>query len=161
LLSSDPANAGRRTLVRTRSGVFAEAAVLVEQMGRFDWIDINAGCPVPKVVGGGGGRTVEDSGTIVRIVSAVRNAVKLPVSVKTRIGASREQFNIVEVARGIEDAGADALALHARFTVDRHSGPADWDTIARIKAAARGMTVIGNGGVTTPAQAVEFWRDTE
>ena len=158
MLSSDPAERPVAAhLYGHDPAVFAEAAVLVEQMGRFDWIDINAGCPVPKVVRrGAGAGLLKTPERLFAIVSAVRNAVKLPVSVKTRIGASREQFNIAEVARGIEDAGADALALHARFTVDRHSGPADWDTIARIKAAARRMTVIGNGGVTTPAQAIEF-----
>jgi len=160
MLSGDPAERPAAAhLYGSDPAVFAEAAAIVERMGRFDWIDINAGCPVPKVVRrGAGAGLLKTPDRLFDIVRAVRAAVKLPVTVKTRIGASREMFNIDEVARGIADAGADALALHARFTVDRHSGPADWDAIARIKAAAGRMPVIGNGGVTSPAQALEFLR---
>lgn len=158
MLSGDPAERPAAAhLYGSDPAVFAEAAAIVEAMGVFDWIDINAGCPVPKVVRrGAGAGLLKTPDRLFEIVRAVRAAVKMPVTVKTRIGASRELFNIDDVARGIADAGADALALHARFTVDRHSGPADWDTIARIKAAAGRMLMIGNGGVTTPAQAVEF-----
>jgi tRNA-dihydrouridine synthase B len=158
MLSGDPAERPAAAhLYGSDPAVFAEAAAIVERMGRFDWIDINAGCPVPKVVRrGAGAGLLKKPERLFEIVRAVRGAVKLPVTVKTRIGASREMFNIDDVARGVADAGAEALALHARFTADRHSGPADWDTIARVKAASGPMLVIGNGGVTTPAQAVEF-----
>ncbi|MBM4154241.1 MAG: tRNA dihydrouridine synthase DusB [Lentisphaerae bacterium] len=158
MLSGDPAERPAAAhLYGSDPAVFAEAAAIVERMDRFDWIDINAGCPVPKVVRrGAGAGLLKKPERLFEIVRAVRAAVKLPVTVKTRIGASKDLFNIDDVARGVADAGADALALHARFTVDRHSGPADWETIARIKAGAGRMLVIGNGGVTTPAQAVEF-----
>ena len=159
LLTSDPAE---RPLAAHLYGhdpaVFAEAAAYVERLGRFDLIDINAGCPVPKVLRrGAGAGLLKNPEKLFAIVRAVRAAVKLPVTVKTRIGVSPNLRNISEVARGIEDAGADALALHARFTSERHSGPADWETIARIKQERR-LTILGNGGVLGPEQAVECLR---
>lgn len=159
LLESDPAE---RPVVAHLYGsdpaVFAEAARIVEGLGRFALIDINAGCPVPKVVRrGAGAGLVRDPPRLAAIVRAVKAAVRLPVTVKTRIGASPNHCNALELTRIVEEAGADALALHARFTSERHSGPADWDLIARVKAERR-IPVIGNGGLTAPAQAVDHLR---
>lgn len=159
LLESDP---DERPVVAHLYGsepaVFAEAARMVEGLGRFAWIDINAGCPVPKVVKrGAGAGLVKDPARLGAIVRAVKGAVRLPVTVKTRIGASPTHCNALDLTRVIEDAGADAIALHARYTSERHSGPADWDLIAQVKRERR-IPVIGNGGLTTPAQAADHLR---
>lgn len=137
---------------------FGEAAAMVEAMGKFVAIDLNAGCPVPKIVRrGAGAGLIKDPARLCAIVRAMKAAVKLPVTVKTRIGSAPGQCAIQELARRIEDAGADGLALHARYTSERHSGPADWTVIADVKAKLR-IPVIGNGGITTAEQAVEFYR---
>jgi len=140
--------------------ILAEAAHIVEAMGRFDLIDVNCGCPVPKVASKGSGvALMQDPHKIQRIVEAVRASVSLPVTVKTRLGLSREAFNIAEVARAAEEGGASALFLHARFATDKHRGPADWNALRQIKAAA-GIPVIGNGGVTHAEHALEMIQET-
>jgi tRNA-dihydrouridine synthase B len=130
-------------------GRLAEAAVIIEKMDRFDFIDINCGCPVPKIVRKGAGaalmRTPEKIGQIVR---AVRSAVSLPVTVKTRIGLSPDKINITEVTHAVEDGGASVIFIHARVASKRHSGEADWETLARVKAG-RSILVVGNGGISS------------
>ncbi len=139
---------------------FARAAAMVEARGGFDLIDINAGCPVPKVVRrGAGAGLLKEPERLYAVVRAVRAAVALPVTVKTRIGMSEHGAPILEIARAIEEAGADALALHARFTSARHAGPADWDRIAEVKRALH-IPVIGNGGIRTPEEAVARLRES-
>lgn len=140
--------------------VFAQAAARVEARGGFDLIDINAGCPVPKVVArGAGAGLLKSPERLYAIVRAVRAAVSLPVTVKTRIGMSERSAPILEIARAVEEAGANALALHARFTVARHVGPADWDEIAEVRRALR-IPVIGNGGIRAPEDAVSRLRES-
>lgn len=137
---------------------FAEAAAWVESLGVFAAIDLNAGCPMPKIVRrGAGAGLLNDPDRLCAIVAAMKRAVKLPVTVKTRIGSAPGRAGIEELALRIEDAGADALALHARFTSVRHSGPADWDRLAAVKARLR-IPVIGNGGIVTAAQAWDALR---
>jgi tRNA-dihydrouridine synthase B len=134
--------------------VLAEAARRIEALGRFDLIDINCGCPVPKIISKGAGvalmRQPERIGAMIR---AIRAAVKLPVTAKTRIGLSPEQVSISEVAHSIEEGGAQMLAIHARFACAKHSGPADWDALARIKAE-RAIPIVGNGGINRAADAL-------
>ncbi len=140
--------------------VFAEAAAYVGQRGVFDAIDINAGCPVRRVVArGAGAALMRDPQRLHDIVQAVRRASGLPVLVKTRTGPSAGSVNISETLRAVEEAGAAALAVHARPTAQRHSGPADWDRIAEVKQSAR-IAVFGNGGVRSAADAVRRWRET-
>jgi tRNA-dihydrouridine synthase len=113
---------------------------------------------VPKIVRrGAGAGLIKDPDRLCAIIRALKSAIRLPVTVKTRIGASPRQCAADELSRRIEGAGADGLALHARFTSERHSGPADWDLIAEVKARLR-IPVVGNGGVVTAAQAIEFQR---
>lgn len=129
--------------------VVAEAARIVADEGA-DIIDLNMGCPVPKVVRqGAGAALLHDVETVAMLVDAVRQAVSIPVTVKTRSGWSQAKINVLEVARVAEDAGADAITIHPRTARQGFSGSADWSLIARVKQAVN-IPVIGNGDVTRP-----------
>jgi tRNA-dihydrouridine synthase B len=140
--------------------VLVRAARVIESLGRFALIDINCGCPMPKVVNrGGGAALMRDPQKIHDIVQAVSQAVSLPVTVKTRLGLSRESANVSEVAHAAEAGGAKAVTVHARFASDKHRGPADWEALKRIKAE-RAIPVIGNGGICEARQALEMMAQT-
>ena len=129
--------------------VLAEAARIVADEGA-DIIDLNMGCPVPKVVRqGAGAALLRNPETVAMLVDAVRQAVSIPVTVKTRSGWSQSKINVSEVARVAEDAGADAITIHPRTAKQGFSGSADWPLIARVKQAVN-IPVIGNGDVTRP-----------
>ena len=131
----------------------AEAAKIIEQDGRFDWIDINCGCPVKKVVSrGAGAALLKDLPHMGKIIEAVKRAVQLPVSVKTRIGYNQDTADHQEVAKVVEGSGADMVAVHARLAKDFHGGDPDWSTLGEMKQAL-GIPIIGNGGVNAPADA--------
>jgi tRNA-dihydrouridine synthase B len=140
--------------------VMATTAAQLEASGRFDLIDINCGCPVRKIVAKGAGaaliRTPERIGAIVR---AVRDAVSLPVTVKTRIGFDPGEERITEIAAAVEEGGAHAIAIHGRYAANHHKGDVDWDMIARIKQQVR-IPVIGNGGIFTPEEALRRMEET-
>ncbi|MCK5758336.1 MAG: tRNA-dihydrouridine synthase family protein, partial [Clostridiales bacterium] len=136
----------------------AIAARTIEKLGRFDFIDINCGCPVRKLVAKGHGAALMKNPELIgEIVSAVSASVSLPVTVKTRIGLSPERKNISEVAQAVEEAGGKAIFIHARFASDRHSGDADWNTLAEVKAE-RNIPVIGNGGIDKATDAVAMFK---
>lgn len=125
----------------------AEAAALVEEVYRPDFLDINFGCPVKKVVSrNGGSGCLRDLGLVESIIRAVRAAVAVPVTVKVRSGWSEEQRNPVEIALRCQDAGAEVLTLHARTRTQMYSGHANWDEIAAVVQALE-IPVIGNGDV--------------
>jgi len=128
----------------------AEAARFIEDLGRFDWIDLNCGCPVRKVVRrGAGAALMKDPEEIGELVRAVKAAVSLPVSVKTRIGFSPAFSDHLTIAKIVEDAGADLIAVHGRYACNFHKGDADWEKLAEIKQILS-IPVIGNGGLDTP-----------
>ena len=131
----------------------AEAARMIEQDGRFDWIDLNCGCPVKKVVSrGAGAALLKDLPLMGRIIEAVKGAVALPVSVKTRIGFNHDTADHLEVAKVVEQSGAEMIAVHARLAKDFHGGDPDWEKLGEMKQALQ-IPVIGNGGVFTPEAA--------
>ena len=139
----------------------ANAAVVAEQLGHFDLIDINAGCPVPKIMRRGEGAGLMRSPEKIKaVVQAVCAAVKLPVTVKTRIGFTYERIVIHEIAQAIEEGGAAALFLHGRTVDRRHAGFADWELIARIKQE-RKIPVIGNGGILTAEDALQRMKESK
>jgi len=138
----------------------ASAAAIIEKMKRFDFIDINCGCPVPKIVRkGAGAALMRNPEKIEQIVRNVRSAVSFPVTVKTRIGLSPNQINISEVAHAVEAGGGSAIFLHARVASNRHSGPADWETIARIKSE-RSIPIVGNGGISNAGDVLRMFEQT-
>ncbi|MBC8206596.1 MAG: tRNA dihydrouridine synthase DusB [Kiritimatiellales bacterium] len=135
-----------------------EAAQYVEQLGFFDWIDLNCGCPVKKVVKrGAGAALMKEPDEIGNIVRAVKKAVSLPVTVKTRIGFSPAFADHLTIAKIVEDAGADMIAVHGRLACNFHKGDADWEKLGEIKQALK-IPVIGNGGVFAPEDATEMVR---
>lgn len=126
----------------------ARAAAIVTEEYEPEFIDINFGCPVKKVVQrNGGSGCLRDLDLVDRIIRAVTGATHLPVTVKTRSGWSEESRDPVGIARRLEDAGARAFTLHARTRTQMFGGAADWDEIARV-VEALSIPVIGNGDVS-------------
>ena len=126
----------------------------------FDILDINMGCPVPKVVNNGeGSALLKNPEQVRKIVTAVVKAVEKPVTVKIRRGFDENNVNAVEIAKIIEDCGAAAVAVHGRTREQYYSGKADWDIIRQVKEAVA-IPVIGNGDVTSPEAAVALMKQT-
>lgn len=139
--------------------LMAEVAKSIEDQP-FDILDINMGCPVPKVVNNGEGSALLKNPELIRkIVSAVSRAIKKPVTVKMRIGFEGEDVDPVETAKIMEDSGAAAIAVHGRTRQQYYSGKADWDTIRKIKEAVS-VPVIGNGDVDSPKKAEAMLKET-
>lgn len=138
----------------------AEAARVLEDLGHFDSIDINSGCPMRKVVRTGAGAGLLKKPLLLeKIVRAVNRAVHLPVTVKTRIGYSRQAPESHTIAKAAENGGAKMLAVHARFAVKKHSGPIDLERLADMKESIS-IPVIGNGGILSSEEADRMWRET-
>ena len=134
--------------------VMARAAAMVTEACRPDFIDINFGCPVKKVVkNNGGSGCLKDLDLVERIIRAVRNATHLPVTVKIRSGWDDAQRDPVTIAQRCREAGAQALTLHARTRTQMFSGAANWDEIARV-VEALDIPVIGNGDITTAQDVI-------
>ncbi len=139
--------------------LMAEVAKSIEDQP-FDILDINMGCPVPKVVNNGEGSALLKNPELIRkIVSAVSRAIKKPVTVKMRVGFEGEDVDPVETAKIMEDSGAAAIAVHGRTRQQYYSGKADWDTIRKIKEAVS-VPVIGNGDVDSPKKAEAMLKET-
>lgn len=137
----------------------AESATMVEEMGA-DIVDINAGCPVKKVVRqGGGSNLLRDLPLLEKIVRAVRKAVRIPVTIKIRSGWDHNSINALEVLTLAEDCGVEALAIHGRTRSDLFSGKADWGIIRKVKERAH-IPIIGNGDVFSPEDAAGMFRET-
>lgn len=146
-------------LFGSRPETLARAAQMAVERGA-DLIDINMGCPTPKIVKNcGGAALMKDPDTAARIVSAVVEAVAVPVTVKIRKGWDEDHPDAVEFARLAEAAGAAAVTVHGRFRGDFFSGRADWSIIRRVKEAVN-IPVIGNGDVWSGADAGRMLDET-
>ena len=135
----------------------ALAARYIEEQGCFDFIDLNCGCPVKKVAGKGAGAALtKEPQRIYDILQAIRKKVSLPVTVKTRIGWGLDTATHVEIAKAVEEGGADLLTVHGRYATRMHNGPVHLDKLAEMKQAIS-IPLIGNGGIHTPADADEMF----
>jgi len=125
-----------------------------------DIIDINMGCPVPKVVGSGAGSALmKTPDRAAAIVKAVVAETSIPVTVKIRKGWDEQNCNAVEFAKRMEDAGAAAITVHGRTRQEYYGPPADWEVIRQVKEAVS-VPVIGNGDVTDPDSAIQMYQQT-
>lgn len=131
-----------------------EAAKIVEEAGP-DLIDINFGCPVKKVAGkGAGAGMLQNIPLLLDITREVVKAVKVPVTVKTRLGWNSENLIITELAEQLQDCGIQALTIHGRTRAQMYTGQADWTLIGEVKRNPRiHIPIIGNGDITTPEEA--------
>jgi tRNA-dihydrouridine synthase B len=137
----------------------ARAAAVVEGLGA-SMVDINMGCPVPKVTRtGSGAALMQDPSHAAEIVSRMVKATTIPITAKIRSGWDREHINAPELAATLEDAGASAITVHPRCRSDRHRGRAAWKVIAAVKASVR-IPVIGNGDVLSLADAKAMLDET-
>ncbi|HZF14455.1 MAG TPA: tRNA dihydrouridine synthase DusB [Steroidobacteraceae bacterium] len=142
------------------AGIMAKAAAMVTELFEPDFVDINFGCPVKKVVKNNGGSGCLKDMTLVRgIIRAVREATRLPVTVKIRSGWDESQRDPVEIGLRCQEAGAQALTLHPRTRTQMYQGAANWDEIARL-AQALTIPVIGNGDIRTPEDVVAMRNHT-
>ena len=140
---------------------FVESAKYIESTMHPDIIDINMGCPVPKVAirAQAGSSLLKNPDKIFEIVSAVVKAVSVPVTVKIRSGWDESSINAVEVAKKIESAGASAIAIHARTRSQGYGGKADWNIIKQVKESVS-IPVIGNGDITSCYDAKKMIDET-
>jgi nifR3 family TIM-barrel protein len=136
-------------------------AAKVAAASQPDFVDINFGCPVRKVASKGAGSGImNDVPKMVEMTRQVVNAVKLPVTVKTRLGYDQKTKNIVDIAERLQDCGIAALAIHGRTRCQMYSGQADWTLIAEVKNNPRmHIPIIGNGDITSPELALKALND--
>ena len=139
--------------------IMSEMAKRIEERP-FAILDINMGCPVPKIVNNGEGSALLKNPVLVgKIVEKVAGAIRKPVTIKIRTGFDENNINAVEIAKVAQESGAAAVAVHGRTREQYYTGKADWDVIARVKDALS-IPVLGNGDVTDAASAKEMFAKT-
>ena len=160
LLKKTPVGVCGAQIFGNDPAIMAEAAVMALEISGCDFLDINMGCPMPKIANAGDGsglmRTPELAG---QIVAAVVKAVAVPVTVKCRLGWDKGNINAVDFARRMEDNGASMITVHGRTRAQLYSGTADWDAIHKVKEAVT-VPVIANGDITGGDAAKKCLRRT-
>lgn len=135
-----------------------QAAKYIEKLG-VDFVDLNLGCPVPKVVKKGAGAAMcRDSRQLFKVLKALVESVQIPVSIKIRTGWDQNNRNALDVIHAAEDAGIAWVAIHGRTRAQGYSGEADWDFVGNLKAKSN-MPMVGNGDIQTAEQAVRKYLD--
>lgn len=140
----------------------ADAVTMLVAEDRADHIDLNFGCPVPKVTRKGGGAALPWKQDLFASIvqAAVRAAGEIPVTVKMRKGIDAEHLTFLDAGKAARDAGVAAIALHGRTASDYYSGQADWDAIAQLRESLPDVQVLGNGDIWSAADAVRMMRQT-
>lgn len=148
-------------LFGSNPSAMSKAAKIVSEKFKFSIIDINMGCPVPKVAisSNAGSALLKDSKKVYEIVKEVVNSVNMPVTVKIRSGWDSSSINAVEIAKSIEKAGASAITIHPRTRTQGYSGEADWNIIKMVKENIN-IPVIGNGDIKTCFDAKKMLEET-
>jgi nifR3 family TIM-barrel protein len=140
----------------------ADAVTMLVSEDRADHIDLNFGCPVPKVTRKGGGAALPWKQDLFQAIvqNAVKAAGNIPVTVKMRKGIDADHLTFLESGKAARDAGVAAVALHGRTAADYYSGKADWDAIAELRAALPDVQVLGNGDIWSAQDAVNMMKQT-
>ncbi|MEA4965144.1 MAG: tRNA dihydrouridine synthase DusB [Oscillospiraceae bacterium] len=155
LLGKTPAGVCGAQIFGNDPAMMARAARLALEVSGCDFIDLNMGCPMPKIVTNGDGCALMKNPALAGdIVAAVKDAVTVPVTVKCRKGWDKGCVNVVEFAQMLEERGADAICVHGRTRTMLYTGQADWDIIGAVKAAVR-IPVIANGDIFDGEKAVK------
>lgn len=164
LLAQFPADESPRSiqLYGTDAGAVGEAVALLVREEGADHIDLNFGCPVPKVTRNGGGSALPWRRHRLRAIlrAAVSNAGEIPITIKFRKGIDEDHLTYLDTGRIAEEEGVSAIALHGRTTYQLYSGEADWDSIRRLKEAVTTIPVLGNGDVWEAADALRMMEVT-
>lgn len=140
----------------------AEAVTMLVAENRADHIDLNFGCPVPKVTRKGGGAALPWKSDLFSSIvnAAVRAAGSVPLTVKMRKGIDADHLTYLDAGKAARDAGVTAIALHGRTASDYYSGNADWDAIAKLRESLPDVQVLGNGDIWSAADAIRMMRQT-
>lgn len=140
----------------------AEAVTMLVSENRADHIDLNFGCPVPKVTRKGGGAALPWKQDLFRSIvsSAVRAAGEVPVTVKMRKGIDENHLTFLDAGKAARDSGVAAIALHGRTAADYYSGQADWDAIAQLRSALPDVQILGNGDIWSAEDAINMVKQT-